>query len=155
MLHLPTTTPIPVASADALWREISEAAHESCLAKCTGRHRDARRLMEHTLPLVIHEWSQACGLPVAERKERLRKLFEQVQERVASAVISRRLAEESLPTEERRSRVLSRPMQLTRRIPIADVAGMIDALNEMEQRWNPTAGSRSSRPLSKPALVTA
>ncbi len=155
MIHVPATTPIPVASADALWREISEAAHESCLAKCTGRHRDARRLMEHTLPLVIREWSQACGLPVSERKERLRKLFEQVQERVASAVISRRLAEESLPAEERRSRVLGRPLQLTRRIPIADVAGMIDALNEMEQRWNPTAGSRVSRTLSKPALVTA
>ncbi len=111
--------------------------------------------MEHTLPLVIREWSQACGLPVAERKERLRRLFEQVQERVASAIISRRLAEESLPPEERRSRVLGRPLQLTRRIPIHDVAGMLDALNEMEQRWNPTAGARAARPLSKPALAPA
>ncbi|WP_221030296.1 hypothetical protein [Actomonas aquatica] len=149
MIHSPVSTPVPVASADALWREISEAAHESCLAKCTGRHRDARQLMEHTLPLVIREWSQVCGLPMAERKERLRKLFAQVQERVASAVISRRLAEEGLPPEERRNRALGRPMQLSRRIPIHDVAGMIDALNEMEQRWNPAA----ARP--QPAVLTA
>lgn len=155
MIHAPVTTPIPVASADALWREITDAAHESCLAKCSGRHRDAKQLMEHTLPLIIREWSQACGLPVPERKERLRKLFAQVQERVASAVISRRLAEESLPIEERRSRVMHRPMQLNRRIPINDIPGMLDALHEIEHRWNPAAASRSARPLSKPALVAA
>lgn len=150
MLTLSSTSPVTVAPADALWREISEAAHESCVLRCSGRLREAKQIMEHTLPLVIREWSQACGLPVAERKQRLQKLFDQVQERVASAVISRRLAEEALPADEVRRRHVGRPMQLNRRIPIDDIAGMLDALNDLERRWNP-----APRSLSKPALVLA
>jgi hypothetical protein len=151
MLTTSVSVPVTVASADALWREISDAAHEACVLRCSGRLREAKRLMEDCLPLMIRDWSQACGLPVPERKDRLRRLFAQVQERVASAVISRRLAEESLPSEERRSRVVGRPMQIIRHVPIDDVPGMLDALAEEERRWNPAA----AKPLSKPTLVAA
>ncbi len=109
--------------------------------------------MDHTLPRLIRDWSEVCELPVAERKERLQTLFAQVQERVATAIISRRLAEDEAPAAERRSRILSRPVQLTRRIPIHDVAGMLDALNEVEQRWNPRTGTPQSRLATTPALA--
>lgn len=155
MLLSPSKTTVPLASADALWREISDAAHESCVLRCSGRHREARQLMEHTLPLVIRQWSQASNLSVSERKDRLRKLFNQVQERVASAVLSRRLAEEALPPVEQRRRCLGRPMQLSTRIPIDDVAAMLDALNSLERRWNPTLDRPRRRPLSQPTLAPA
>lgn len=109
--------------------------------------------MDHTLPRLIRDWSDACGLAVAERKEQLQALFAQVQERVATAIISRRLAEDDVPAAERRSRILSRPVQLTRRIPIHDVAGMLDALNEVEQRWNPRSGTPGAHYTATPPLA--
>ena len=147
------TSPASSSTAADLWCELEEAVHESCVLRCAGRLSEASQIVDHTLPLIIRDWSRVCGLSVSERKQRLQKLFKQVQERVATAVISRRLAEESMTEPEARQRASGRPMQLSRRVPIDDVAGMLDALAEVERRWAPSPQGR--RILSQPALARA
>lgn len=127
----------------ALWDEIDRTVRESCALRCERRDDEAATLLQHTLPALIREWSAGAGRSREDCRAALRQLFADAQERVATALLCKRLVigslggSDSSPTSAPAHASASRPaagqLHLRRRVPIDDIAGMLDALDENER----------------------
>ena len=144
-----TMTPAAARTA-ALWDEIERTVHHSCTLRCEHREDEAATLLQQTLPALIRDWSAISGLSTENCRNALRQLFDQAQERVATAILCKRLVlgslggpdtNESLPANastSRPARLVSAPpagdrLHVRRRVPIGDIAGMLDALDETDR----------------------
>ncbi len=148
----------PTVEAERLWREIAGHLREACILRRQGRHKAAATILEGQLPPLIRQWASECALPGEEAKARLNRLFNDEQSRVESHwIIARFLAEEhtdsatrhltafpanssALPEEARpffppaaHNTAMLFPAIAPRRIPIADVADMIDVARDLER----------------------
>ncbi len=138
--------PITRARAHELWTEIVSTTREACLLRQEGREENAVRLLQQTLPTVIRDWSNLCGETPDRCRTLLRELFSREQETARAAMLQRRLIVDEVcarlqnrtPRQEIvESRIFSQPapstLQLRRRVPIDDVVGLIDALQQTER----------------------
>lgn len=167
MLNAPVpTTPIQREEA-SLWTALEDAVREACTLRAEGLEKDAIRILQEVLPTMIGRWSRAAGRPAAECQQRLRELFARVQQQVATAQVCKRLVLRSLETSNPEARLSSSAVRLQRRVPIDDIPGMLDALDEGErlvtQRQNnflpatrtpATAGAAAGRTLSETHKVS-
>ena len=139
-------TELPAIEAQRLWREITGEVREACILRRQGRHQATTTILEHTLPPLIRSWSSESALPAAEAKARLNELFTQEQARIESHWLMARFLNED--TAAATTRYLSAfpaapaspnpvPMWLpaigARRIPLDDVADMIDAARDLDR----------------------
>lgn len=153
----PTPLPLSPATRSAdLWREIEASVSEACVLRAEGREPEAAAILQQKLPGLIATWSRGSGLAGDRCQAMLRELFAQVQQQVATARICKRLVLQSLdPATPRTSgEERAQPMQLRRRVPIDDIPGMLDALDEGER----TAALRRQNfpsPASRPRLALA
>ncbi|MBI3884219.1 MAG: hypothetical protein HY302_00575 [Opitutae bacterium] len=136
------SVPSPRRDPPALWRQIESDVRESCVLRCEGRNADAVVLLHEKLPPLIREWSAASGWPAGHCRDALRQLFAKAQEQVANAVLARRLVLSSLPAG-----LPQAGLQLSQRIPLTDINGMLDALGDAER-------SACARPRNFPPAET-
>ncbi len=136
----------PVAAQDPaqLWEEIVRWTLEACVQRHEGREQFARSLLSERLPPLIQAWSVHSPLPVAERRQRLRELFDRAQSAVTVGRLQRQLIVDeltrrlaapgpSLPSAPAPAPVRPRIVQLKRRIPFGDIPSMLTALAETEE----------------------
>ena len=135
---------VPVPDASQLWEEIVRWTLEACVQRHEGREQFARSLLSDRLPPLIQSWSACSPLPVAERRSRLRQLFDQAQNAVAVGHLQRRLIIDELtrrlggplPAPAASGPAFpasSRAVQLKRRVPFGDIPSMLEALAESEE----------------------
>lgn len=140
--------PSPTAATPArpaLWDEIVGITREACLLRQEGREKEAVALLQQTLPPVIRQWSNTCGQTPEHCREELRSLFAREQQTARAVTLQRRRIVEEVCARlqahprtsdamERRTgtKVAATPIQLQRRVPIDDVVGMLDALQQVE-----------------------
>lgn len=136
------TAPRANSSAVASWAEIERWTLEACLLRAEGREPEAVGVLEQKLPPLIRDWSAGCGLARPVAQERLRELFRSTQELVARGVVQRRLitaelmargGAEACTRGARREATPGEALGLRHRVPISDVAGMLDGLAEAER----------------------
>jgi hypothetical protein len=154
-MSLPLSTRVASSGRDpaSLWQQIEQGVRESCVMRCEGREPEALALLQETLPALIRAWSATCGFPPETCRQRLRELFARAQEQVAAAMLSRRLVLASIRTDNIRAGA-SGALYLRQRIPLDDVPGMLDALQDSER----TAACRAhtfSAPASRPLAALA
>lgn len=149
---MPTLAPteLPTLEAERLWREIAGQVREACILRRQGRHQATAEILERTLPPLIRSWATACKLPAPEAKARLNQLFNDEQARVESHwIMSRFLTDKQASlTADAAARHLTAfpptptvsgpvttwsPAIAPRRIPLGDVADMIDAARDLER----------------------
>lgn len=124
----------PEISSRTDWDEIARVVHETCVLRCEGREAEAMAMLETQLPGMIRTWSTGSGLSGEECRRRLRELFAQAQQQVATAQTARRLVLSSLGREDgKNDRRAPGRLQVRRRVAIDDVAGMLDALDENDR----------------------
>lgn len=146
----------------SLWTALEDAVREACTLRAEGLEKDAIRILQEVLPAMIARWSRAAGRPSTECQQRLRELFARVQQQVATAQVCKRLVLRSLETSNNEARLSPSAVQLQRRVPIDDIPGMLDALDERERlathrrdnflpatRTPATAGAAAGRTLSE------
>lgn len=139
-------TELPSVEAERLWREIAGQVREACILRRQGRHHATSTILEHALPPLIRSWAAECALPAAEAKARLNKLFSEEQDRVESHWIMARFL-----NDDRRAMATNHlnafpavpsspspapmwfPAIAPRRIPLGDVADMIDVARDLER----------------------
>ena len=140
--------PGPSASNADVWSSLESAAREACVLRAEGREAEALAVLGERLPGLIEVWSAGAGLTTEKAKQALRDMFTRVQQQVATASIARRLVLSSIqvrpevgsvpgtasltPGEAAVMRTGSR-VSLHRRVPIGDIRGMLDALDEGER----------------------
>ena len=139
-------TELPAIEAQRLWREITGEVREACILRRQGRHQATTTILEHTLPPLIRSWSSDCALPSAEAKARLNQLFTEEQARVESHWLMARFLNEDHAAAT--TRYLSAfpaapavpspapmwfPAITPRRIPLGEVADMIDIARELDR----------------------
>ncbi len=106
------------------------------MLRAEGRESEAVAILQHRLPGLITAWSRGSGLAGERCQMMLRELFARVQQQVATAKICKRLVLQSLGADESRaegSAPRSAPLQVRRRVPLDDIPGMLDALDEDER----------------------
>jgi hypothetical protein len=134
MLTAPAPLPVPTSRTAELWRAIEQGANEACILRSEGQEAAAIKVLQTTLPPLIAEWSRACGQETEACRQALRELFARVQQQVSTAAICRRMVLRAFVPPPGRGRVAaSEPVQLRRRVPIGDIGGMLDALEENER----------------------
>lgn len=133
MLTAPATLPAPTSSTSELWRAIEQAANEACLLRSEGQEAAAIKVLQTTLPPLITEWSRTCGQETEACRQALRELFARVQQQVATAAICRRMVMRMFVPPGRGRVAATEPVQLRQRVPIDDIGGMLDALEENER----------------------
>jgi hypothetical protein len=144
-------------TVDELWDEVVGTFRRACVLRHQGQVTEARTLLENSMPRSIARWSQVCAEKMTAKRELLNRMFADEQKRVEDAsvlcdLLSNGLAESLIPSlrsalscdmttalsedgpgalHRRSAGALSgrsagrgRP----RRVPVDDVAGMIDAL---------------------------
>jgi hypothetical protein len=117
-----------------LWREIDEAVREACILRAEGREAESMRILQEQLPGLISAWSRGTRRPAEALQQELRELFARVQQQVATATICKRLVLRSVESpralpQDGSDRVVIR----RRQIPLDDIPGMLDALDESER----------------------
>lgn len=141
-------TELPSVEAERLWREIGGQVREACILRRQGRHHATTEILEHTLPPLIRSWGAQCTLPAAEAKARLNQLFTEEQARVESHWIMARFLNDDRATAaaaQHLSAFPSAPLSpnasamwfpaiAPRRIPLNDVADMIDVARDLDRR---------------------
>jgi hypothetical protein len=133
-------------NASKLWQAIVGTTREACLLRQEGREQEAVDLLQQTLPGTIRQWSNVCGESAERCRELLRDLFNREQEAARTALLQRRLIVDEVCSrlqvqraapETVESRIVVKnalqPVQLRRRVPIDDVVGMLDALQQVER----------------------
>jgi hypothetical protein len=115
------------------WRSIEAAVTEACLLRAEGREAEAIAIVQGTLPAMISGWSRGAGIPSEQCQTVLRELFARVQQQVATATICKRLVLQSIDSAAVRHAPVAAPVQLRRRVPLDDIPGMLDALDEDER----------------------
>ena len=146
---MPTLAPTELSTTEAerLWREIAGQVREACILRRQGRHHATSEILEHTLPPLIRSWGTECALPSTEAKSRLSRLFTEEQSRIESHwIMARFLNDERAATAARylsafpatpaspNSAAMWFPAIAPRRIPLGDVADMIDTARELDRR---------------------
>jgi hypothetical protein len=131
MVTSPASTQIaPSVRNGELWRVIEEAVREACLLRAEGRAEEAAEILQHRLPALIAEWSRTAGRSPDACRQTLREMFARVQEQVTTATACKRLVLRSLgAAPEPESRASGR-LEMRRRVPLDDIPGMLDALDE-------------------------
>ena len=131
-----TLSPQPAATVvtTGLWREIDEAVREACILRAEGREAESMRILQDQLPGLISAWSRGTGRPAETLQQELRELFARVQQQVATATICKRLVMREVDgpramPQDGSDRVIIR----RRHIPLDDIPGMLDALDEDER----------------------
>ncbi|HEU5080396.1 MAG TPA: hypothetical protein VFT72_14385 [Opitutaceae bacterium] len=132
--------------ASKLWQEIVGTTREACLLRQEGREQEAVDLLQQQLPVTIRQWSNSCGESPERCREMLRELFAREQEAARIAALQRRLIVDEVcsrlqvqrnANDSVEGRVVVkealRPLQLRHRVPIDDVVGMLDALQQAER----------------------
>lgn len=133
MLTSAAPLPVPTSRTAELWRAIEQSANEACILRSEGQEAAAIKVLQTTLPPLITEWSRACGQETDACRQALRELFARVQQQVATAAICRRMVLRTFVPSGRGRVAASEPVQLRRRVPIGDIGGMLDALEENER----------------------
>jgi hypothetical protein len=103
------------------------------MLRAEGREPAAIQILQHSLPPLVAEWSRGAGKPSEQCQQRLRELIAQVQQQVATAAMCKRLVLRSVAPERPRTEARSEAVQVSRRVPLADIPGMLDALEEGER----------------------
>lgn len=127
------THPQSQAGEGPLWMALEDAVREACTLRAEGLEKEAMRILQEVLPAMIARWSRATGRPAAECQQRLRELFARVQQQVATAQVCKRLVLRSLETASPEMRLPTGAVRLQRRVPLDDIPGMLDALDEGER----------------------
>jgi hypothetical protein len=147
--------PNPTVVTTDLWREIEESVREACILRAEGRETESMRILQTDLPAMIAAWSRGTGRPAEVCQQELRELFARVQQQVATATICKRLVLRSVEAPRALAQDGSERVVIRRRhIPLDDIPGMLDALDEDER----SAGLRLSplsSPVSRPPLALA
>lgn len=111
-----------------------------------GREGAVKELLDRRLPGLIKAWSSCSGQSPDVCRDRLKALFERIQESVEVAWVQRRMIVDEVTSLLHRPRpgafdsvpglrhASSAAVGLRRRVPIADIPGMLDALAEVESQ---------------------
>ena len=155
MINAPLTQQVaPPARTAELWWALEVSVREACVLRIEGREPEALAILQQELPPLIEQWSRSAGLATADCQQKLREMFSRVQQEVSTASICKRLVLQSFAPGVGRRGATSEPVHVQRRIPLADIPGMLDALEEGER----TAAFRRRHfpsPVSRPALAAA
>ena len=106
---------------------------EACVLRAEGREADATAMLRDAVQPLIAQWARTSGLTTPECQQALRVLFARVQEQVATAVVCKRMVLRSAEVQARLGARPSGAVQVHRRVPIGDIPGMLDALDEGER----------------------
>lgn len=130
-------------ATERLWTQIEELTSEACILRKEGRDEEATVILSEGLPALLKDWAAISGLEPALRREKLRVLISDVQQRVDTAFLQRRLIVDELMLRLKEKEAVNPQLGLAkmankttqrfglrRRIPIGDISGMIDAVNE-------------------------
>jgi hypothetical protein len=128
-----TTQTVPPARSAEFWPEIEESVLEACMLRAEGRESEAIAILQNKLPPLIGRWSRGAGLPAEYCQQVLRELFARVQQQVATAAICKRFVLRSVIPGVARPSAVPQPVEVRRRVPIDDIPGMLDALDEGER----------------------
>lgn len=140
------------ARTTELWQAVESSIREACVLRAEGREPAAIEILQHKLPPLVSEWSRGTGLPGEHCQTMLREMIAQVQQQVATAAICRRLVLQSVSPGAARTAGRSESVHVSRRVPFADIPGMLDALEEGERM---AAFRRQHFPSHAAALVPA
>jgi hypothetical protein len=125
------------SSANALWVEIEKWTLEACVLRAEGRQTEGIQVLDKRLPELIRRWSASCGLAQTEIHLRLRQMFAETQRVIARGLAQRRIVTANLQPHRNASTtpstVSSGTFGLRERIPVSDIAGMLDGLAEAER----------------------
>ncbi len=113
-----------------LWRVIEDAVREACLLRAEGRPDEAAEILQHRLPPMIAEWSRTSGRTPDACRQSLRDMFARVQEQVTTATACKRLVLRSLGAAPAAEAAPTGRLGMRRRVPLHDIPGMLDALDE-------------------------
>ena len=140
---------------DTLWDKIVKCYREACLLRHKGLIDESMGVLTTLLPQAIAEWSQVNPEEADTKRSKLTRMFEDEDERIENAlvitqVMSSNLQDmiipqlcmqvakeltENVSIHEQVTVSRTTPAQFVdRRIPIDDVAGMIDNLLDCEHR---------------------
>jgi hypothetical protein len=134
MIPATTTSPSsPAVRTAELWQAVESSIREACLLRAEGREPAAIQILQHALPPLVAEWSRGAGKPSAQCQQLLRELIAQVQQQVATAAMCKRLVLRSVAPQAAQPEGRSEAVRLSRRVPLADIPGMLDALEEGER----------------------
>jgi hypothetical protein len=142
---------VPPVRSGELWRATEDAVREACLLRAEGRAAEAAEILQHRLPPLIAEWSRTAGRTPDACRQALREMFARVQEQVTTATACKRLVLRSLGANPAPAAPPTGRLEVRRRVPLHDIPGMLDALDEEERaaasRRNPfPAASRPPIP---------
>lgn len=133
MPNVLSPTLAPPARTAELWRLIEASVSEACVLRAEGREPEAIAIVQGKLPAFISEWSRGAGHSSERCQTVLRDLFARVQQQVATATICKRLVLQSFEPAATRSGAAATVGQIRRRVPLDDIPGMLDALDEDER----------------------
>lgn len=133
MPNVISPTLAPPARTAELWRLIEASVSEACVLRAEGREPEAIAIVQGKLPSLIGEWSRGAGHSSEQCQTVLRDLFARVQQQVATATICKRLVLQSIEPATPRSGAAPTVGQIRRRVPLDDIPGMLDALDEDER----------------------
>lgn len=123
----------PPVRPGELWRVIEEAVREACLLRAESRAEEAAEILQHRLPPLIAEWSRTAGRSPDACRQALREMFARVQEQVTTATVCKRLVLRSLGARPAPEAPPTGRFEMRRRVPLHDIPGMLDALDEEER----------------------
>lgn len=129
----PTPSHAPTAQSAEHWRVLEDTVREACVLRAEGREALATAIVQDRLPELIGQWSRGAGLARERCQQELRELFARVQQQVTTATICKRLVLQSVDPQAPRGGEASAPVHISRRVPIDDIPGMLDALDEGER----------------------
>jgi hypothetical protein len=115
----------------AEWDEVVRLTFEACMHRSEGREVIARKILQGRLPAAIGSWSRTCGLPVSRSRESLKAMFGRMREQVAMASVQRRMILGDLGLRRPSARPSDGRIGLRQRIPIGNIADMLDAIAEV------------------------
>lgn len=132
------------SEADRLWLSIEELTTEACILRKEGAESSAAGILGEQLPPLLMEWAKLSPLAPALRREKLKRLIAEKQSMVDSLFLQRRLIVDEMLRRlraEDNSGIPASPVLrnegprtavfgLKRRVPFADISGMIEAVNE-------------------------
>jgi len=126
---------------DPLLEKVRILFQKACLARKKGREEEVAGLMRQILPESIREWSRGVNQTRDQKKSLLSELFRKEADRVETAWLAHILTLDEVASRTAMDagspapiKVLP-PLDTGDRIPLSDVAGMIDHVL-MSQRQN-------------------
>lgn len=117
--------------SSAEWDEVVRLTFEACMHRSEGREVIARKILQGRLPAAIGSWSRTCGMPASRSRENLKAMFTRMREQVAMASVQRRMILGDLGAKRPVERPAEGRLGLRQRIPIGNIADMLDAIAEV------------------------